>query len=98
MPFDREMFEYEFLYKEPAMGVAVEATFTERPAITIFKARVEGVALKYTAFYPGAAGNIFMLGWDHAMLIERVEVASVCPIHRLEKEPMCPSLPYHQRA
>lgn len=73
MPFDREMFEYEFLYKEPAMGVAVEATFTERPAIATFKARVEGVALKYTAFYPGAAGNIFMLGWDHAMLIERVE-------------------------
>lgn len=72
MAFEREMFEYEFLHKERRLNVEFGAEYTEGDEVRAFKAKVP-VALKYTGFYAGASGNTFMLGWNHAMIVEEVE-------------------------
>ncbi len=74
--FTRTIFEYEDLRPDGAMEVVRGAPYGESATIRYFKASVGvggNMALKYTGYYKQTGGNkhTFMLGWDHALLIER---------------------------
>lgn len=75
--FKRVLFEYEDLRNGGDLEVWRGARFTEGEAKRIFKSAVQldgsETALKYSAFYKSRKrrASVFMLGWDHAMLIEK---------------------------
>lgn len=75
--FKRALYEYDELKTTGGVKVSYGATFDEAEAKKRFKKVVQSggdIALKYSAFYVDpkvAGGHVFMLGWDHAMIVEK---------------------------